>query len=187
MRDCFSLVVMTQVLERLEEKTKSDLALMILGFYDLLVPVWEHGIGQWFSLQLLQVNILSKVYSRKRKSLVPLHNCLWWSAPLSTHPLHHNPWVIRRHIRIILTKEIGGVRLSLRLFLFLLSQSESESLSVMSDSLQLPGLYSPWNSPGQNTGVGSLCLLQGIFPPMDWTQVSRIAGRFFTSWAKRSP
>ena len=28
----------------------------------------------------------------------------------------------------------------------------------------LHGLYSPWNSPGQNTGVGSLSLLQGIFP-----------------------
>ena len=26
------------------------------------------------------------------------------------------------------------------------------------------GLYSPQNSPGQNTGVGSLFLLQGIFP-----------------------
>ena len=26
------------------------------------------------------------------------------------------------------------------------------------------GLYSPWNSPGQNTEVGSLSLLQGIFP-----------------------
>ena len=25
-------------------------------------------------------------------------------------------------------------------------------------------LYSPWNSPGQNTGVGSRSLLQGIFP-----------------------
>ena len=25
-------------------------------------------------------------------------------------------------------------------------------------------LYSPWNSPGQNTGVGSLSLLQGSFP-----------------------
>ena len=25
-------------------------------------------------------------------------------------------------------------------------------------------LYSPWNSLGQNTGVGSLFLLQGIFP-----------------------
>ena len=34
----------------------------------------------------------------------------------------------------------------------------------MSDSLRPHGLYSPWNSPGQNTGVGSLFLLQGIFP-----------------------
>jgi len=25
----------------------------------------------------------------------------------------------------------------------------------------------PWNSPGQNTGVGSLSLLQGIFPTHD--------------------
>ena len=43
-------------------------------------------------------------------------------------------------------------------------KSESESHSVVSDSLQPHGLYSPWNSPGQNTGVGSLSLLQGIFP-----------------------
>ena len=42
--------------------------------------------------------------------------------------------------------------------------TESESHSVMSDSLQPHGLYSPQNSPGQNTGVGSLSLLQGIFP-----------------------
>ena len=34
----------------------------------------------------------------------------------------------------------------------------------MSDSLQPYGLYSPWKSPGQNTGLGSLSLLQGIFP-----------------------
>ena len=40
----------------------------------------------------------------------------------------------------------------------------SESHSVMSDSLPPHGLYSPWNSPGQNTRVGSLSLLQGIFP-----------------------
>ena len=30
----------------------------------------------------------------------------------------------------------------------------------MSDSLQPHELYSPWNSPGQNTGVGSHSLLQ---------------------------
>ena len=34
----------------------------------------------------------------------------------------------------------------------------------MSDSLRPHGLYSPWNSPGQNSGVGSLSLLQEIFP-----------------------
>ena len=43
-------------------------------------------------------------------------------------------------------------------------QSEMESHSVVSDSLQSHGLYSPRNSPGQNTGVGSLSLPQGIFP-----------------------
>ena len=41
---------------------------------------------------------------------------------------------------------------------------ESESCSVMSDSLRPNGLYSPWDSPGQNTGVGCLSLLQAIFP-----------------------
>ena len=45
-------------------------------------------------------------------------------------------------------------------------QSESKSLSVMSDSLRPHGL-SPWNSPGQNTGVGSLSLLQGICPTQE--------------------
>ena len=34
----------------------------------------------------------------------------------------------------------------------------------MSDSLQPHALYSPWYSPGQNTRVGSLSILQGIFP-----------------------
>ena len=99
----------------------------------------------------------------------------------------------------------------------------SESHSVVPDSLRPCGLYSPWNSPGQSTGVGGLSLLQGIFAtqgwkpgllhcrqilyclshkgsprilgwvaypfssgyswPRNWTQVSCIAGRFFTSWA----
>ena len=39
-----------------------------------------------------------------------------------------------------------------------------ESCSVTSNSLGPHGLYSPWNSPGQNTRVGNLSLLQGIFP-----------------------
>ena len=41
---------------------------------------------------------------------------------------------------------------------------KSESHSVVSDSLWPHGLYSLWNSPGQNPGVGSCSLPQGIFP-----------------------
>ena len=37
-------------------------------------------------------------------------------------------------------------------------------VEVTSDSLWPHRLYSPWNSPGQNTGVGSLSLLQGNLP-----------------------
>ena len=40
-----------------------------------------------------------------------------------------------------------------------LSESEGESHSLVSDSLWPHGMYSSWNSPVQNTGVGSLSLL----------------------------
>ena len=42
--------------------------------------------------------------------------------------------------------------------------SVGESHSDMSDSLRPHRLYSPWNPPGQNTGVGNHSLLQGAFP-----------------------
>ena len=44
----------------------------------------------------------------------------------------------------------------------------SASCSVVSDSLRPHGLNSPWNSPGQNNGVGSHSLLQGTFPTQGW-------------------
>ena len=57
----------------------------------------------------------------------------------------------------------------------------SQSRPVLSNSLQAHGLYSLWNSLGWNTWVGSLSLLQGIFP----TKVSHTAGGFFTSWVTK--
>ena len=51
-----------------------------------------------------------------------------------------------------------------------LVRKQSESHSVVSDSFRPHGLYSPWNSPGQNIGVGSLSLLQGIFPTQESNQ-----------------
>ena len=44
------------------------------------------------------------------------------------------------------------------------NENESESHLVVSDSLPLHGLYSPWNSLGQYTGVGSHSLFPGDLP-----------------------
>ena len=44
-----------------------------------------------------------------------------------------------------------------------MKRNKSESRSVVFNSSRPHGLCGPWNSPGQNTGVGSLSLLQGIF------------------------
>ena len=49
------------------------------------------------------------------------------------------------------------------------------------------GLYNPWNSPCQNTGVDSISLLQGSSQTRDLIQVSHIEGGFFTSWAQGKP
>ena len=40
---------------------------------------------------------------------------------------------------------------------------ESESYSVVSDSFVTPWTIQPWNSPGKNTGVGSLSLLRELW------------------------
>ena len=49
------------------------------------------------------------------------------------------------------------------IFVLFWYQSEWKWRSL-SNSLRPHGLYSSWKSPGENTGVGSLSLLQGIFP-----------------------
>ena len=70
--------------------------------------------------------------------------------------------------------------------------SESGSCSVVSDSLWPHELYSPWNSPGQNTGVVSLWLLQGIFqtqgsnPGLPHCRRILYQLSYNTSWSVRS-
>ena len=41
------------------------------------------------------------------------------------------------------------------------------------------------DSPGKNTGVSCHAFFQGIFPTQGRTQVSPMAGGFFTDWATR--
>ena len=50
---------------------------------------------------------------------------------------------------------------------------------------QLTPSLTPWSSPSQNTGQVAVAFSRGSSQPRDWTQVSRIAGRFFTIWATR--
>ena len=73
------------------------------------------------------------------------------------YQLNHSGWgkpfLINWHIRIKTGTHI--------------LQSESESHSVVSNSLQPHRLYSPWNFPGQDTGVASVSLLQRIFPTQE--------------------
>ena len=109
--------------------------------------------------------------------------------------------------------------------IFVVKSKWSQSHSIVPDSFRLHGPYSPRSFPGQNSGVGSHSLVQGIFPiqglnpglphckqilyqpshkgsprilewvaypfsrgsswPRNWTGVSCIAGKFFTSWAAR--
>ena len=63
---------------------------------------------------------------------------------------------------------------------------ESEIRSVVSDSWQL---YSPWDSPSQNTEVGSLSFLQGFFPTQGWNpgllHCRRILYQLSQEWSPR--
>ena len=68
------------------------------------------------------------------------------------------------------------------------TQWVSESYSVVSDYLQPYGLYSPWNSPGQNIGMCSLSLLQGVFPTQGSNPgLSHIRRILYQLGYKRSP
>ena len=83
-----------------------------------------------------------------------------FAIPFSRRPSWHRDWTQVSHIAgrfftIWATSETQYTSVF---------KLESQSCSVVSDSLKPQGLYSPRNSPGQNTGVGSLSLLQGISP-----------------------
>ena len=84
-------------------------------------------------------------------------------AELNTEPLH---FMIAGHHTLFVQytthrAECGGPRTRHQL-----TKGESESHSVVSSYLEPHGLYSSWNPLGQNTGVGSLSLLQGNFPTL---------------------
>ena len=64
-------------------------------------------------------------------------------------------------------------------------EMKSESQSVVSDSLQPHGLYVYGSLQARILEWVAFPFSRGSSQPMGRTQVSHIAGRFFTSWATR--
>ena len=83
---------------------------------------------------------------------------------LSTIPIHGYPSLTQSHSQITITV----------LYLYF------ESHSVVSDSLWPHGILQ-----ARILECVAFLFSRGSSQPRDWTQVSCIAGRFFTSWAKR--
>ena len=74
---------------------------------------------------------------------------------------------MRQTIAFLMESTESAVMLPLEflsLVIYICLTSESQSRSVVSNSLQTHGLYSAWNSPGQDTRMGSGSFLQGIIP-----------------------
>ena len=128
---------------------------------------------------------------------IPSLLVLCWPCTYATATLRsHKILAVNRFLAFVLfftiwflARKFSLTRTKLLLFFFYLLNLRKVKWKSLSCVWLLPphGLYSLWNSPGQNnTGVGSLSLLQGSSQPMGRTQVSGIAVGFFISWATRS-
>ena len=110
------------------------------------------------------------------KALAPKYASSHWFSPMWVHSLKKKPVSFKS----ILDKAIKILKkfqpLGICLFNILCDKMESTHKVLLLHAevwkwkslnricLWPHGLYSPWNSPGQNTGVGSLSLPQVIFP-----------------------
>ena len=115
---------------------------------------------------------------------------LWWLAVFSIFKLHHlnlcsyhhntfsnSPFCVlpvREHPDYVEPTQIILDNVHFKILILVASsksllpyESKSKSCSVMFDPLRPHGLHSPWNSPGQNIGVGSCSLLQWVFPTQE--------------------
>ena len=110
-----------------------------------LLPYWafsQHYLFGFEIAQLVHLTSHSRMFG-SRWVVIPS----WFSGSWGSF-LYHFP-VYSCHLFLISSAFVNEV---------------SESCSVVSDSLRPHELYSPWNSTGQNNGVDSLSLLQGVIP-----------------------
>ena len=121
---------------------------------------------------------------KKRKYLPQRIGGMYYKTRLNYQKMSRDIWLV---VKVAKLDQL----VNLWVFFHLKSASEvqGQKVKVAHSCLTLCNpvdyTYSPWNSPGQNTGVGSLAFSRGSSQPRDRTQVSHIVGGFFTSWATR--
>ena len=144
-------------------------------------PGKDTGVGSHFLLQCMKVKWSHSVVSNSSRShgLQPTRLLCPWDFPGKSTGVgcHYRLWIRsigypKQHHKINTAAKRYLIYIWIIMYTMRNSASNvlpffrhwNKSCSVMSDSLWPYGLYSLWNSPDQNTRVGSLALLQGIFP-----------------------
>ena len=139
-----------------EDKQKTEYILWSVLKQWFLNPLWQKANLFFFPICILisrqcQIAIDSEVSIEVSKCLLSMST--FTSSPAAGHTV----WEADKALGKTGVQERWGAESRV-------VEWVSENHSVMSESLWSHGLYRPWNSPGQNTGVGSLFLLPGIFP-----------------------
>ena len=141
-----------------------DISITLLSYFFFL---WWNKVNpqQISSVQHSIVSYISREFMSSRVTMIQgvvlyfVYYCIfdhavWWLSA----------WAWRQTAQILIViLSFPSVEILytciLSVSLFLPSKYESYSCSVVSDSLWPHGLYSPWDSLGHNTGMGSRSLL----------------------------
>ena len=154
-----------------------------IGFISILIILFCYFLWLLVTL-ILQIQALIHQGALAREWLyqeVYLHcgKSAWSSSLLMVSQCHlHTGKIILALFYIFsVIKQLFGLNFFCETLLVFWGQQRLRWLNDITDSrdlkvkvaqscgtLQLHGLYNPWNSPGQNAGVGSYSLLQGIVP-----------------------
>ena len=138
------------------------------------IKLAHHLFVLFFFFRVAQISTQACVLIKERqKLLIRITSVLLFISSLFSHCFS---WSHEGHVYIACNLSKVKMHALLKFIL-------SNSLQWGSRTMLKNGL--PVNELQQSMQSGYPFLLQEIFPTQDWTQVSRIAGRFLTSWATR--